>query len=92
MQINNKTIFFYSLPEYYDKEYNGRKSNTVRIVSEEEDALIQVSEFLDYIWITNTETTIGFNRRLTDITRFIYNNLIIYIFSWDSISNPYEIA
>jgi hypothetical protein len=82
MEINNKTIFFKSLPEYYDKEYSGKKPNTVRIVSEEEDNLIQISE-IDFIMIENTVTGKEFIRLLIDITRFVYNDFIIYIFSFD---------
>ena len=81
MEINNNIIFFKSLSEYYDKEYSDKKPNTVRIVSEEEDALIQVSEIC-YINITNPVNDIAFGRKLNDITRFVYKNLIIYIFSW----------
>ena len=81
MKIANSIIYFKSLPEYYDKEYRWIKPNTVRIVLEEEDHLIQSSNIV-YIQLQNTETGYIFSRLLTDITRFIHNDMIIYIFSW----------
>ena len=84
MKIVNNIIYFKSMPKYYDREISGMKANTVRIVDKFEDALIQLSE-LDYIGITNTETEDFFMRKLSDITRYVYNNqIIIYIFSWRS--------
>ena len=81
MKITGNIVTFRSISEYYKKEVDGKKANTIRIISDEEDILIQMSE-LDYIKIINVETNDVFYRRLTDITRFIHNDMIIYIFSW----------
>ena len=80
------TIEFKSLPEFYEKEADGRKSNTTRFVSEKEDAIIQ-DRFNDikYIKIKNTNERYckeSFVRRLRDISRFKSCGQIIYIFSW----------
>jgi hypothetical protein len=89
------TIEFKSLPVHYIKEANGRKCNTVRIVSEKEDKIIaeRIGE-INSIRIKNTDEVIrikntdevsskqSFVRRLRDITRFETQGLIIYIFSW----------
>lgn len=80
------TIEFKSLPVHYIKEANGRKCNTVRIVSEKEDKIIaeRIGE-INSIRIKNTDEVSSkqsFVRRLRDITRFETQGLIIYIFSW----------
>lgn len=80
------TIEFKSIPEFYEKEAEGVKSNTVRIVSKEEDKLI-VDHIgsIKYIRIVNTNTVAcikSFLVELTDITRFESYGLIMYIFSW----------
>lgn len=79
-------IEFKSLPVHYIKEANGRKCNTVRIVSEKEDKIIaeRIGE-INSIRIKNTDEVSSkqsFVRRLRDITRFETQGLIIYIFSW----------
>jgi hypothetical protein len=80
------TIEFKSLPVHYVKESGGRKSNTVRVVSKEGDKIIteRINE-IRYIRIKNTNEVCykeSFVRELTDITRFIHNDTIMYIFSW----------
>lgn len=80
------TIEFKSLPAYYVKEVEGRKCNTVRVVSEKEDKIIseRITEIKN-IRIKNTNEVLSkqsFDKRLTDITRFTHNGTIIYIFSW----------
>jgi len=80
------TIEFKSLPEFYDKEVSGIKSNTVRVTDAEEDAEIQRNiKSIKYIRISNTDTTMcksSFVATLKDITKFQSHGLIIYIFSW----------
>lgn len=80
------SIVFKSLPEFYEKEADGRKSNTTRFVSEKEDSIIQENFInIKYIKIKNVDERYckeSFVRRLTDISRFKNRGRIIYIFSW----------
>lgn len=80
------TIEFKSLPEIYEKELAGIKSNTVRIVDEDEDKEIQRNiKNIKYIRILNTNEVVcktSFVVKLKDITKFASHGLIIYIFSW----------
>jgi len=69
-----KSVSFKSLPEYYEKEYDGRKPNTIRAVDYETDgrfhALKEWSETgeLGHICIINSETKDAFMREITDIS------------------------
>lgn len=60
-------IIVKSIPEYYEKEKNGTKPNTVRKLDGN-----------DTIEVHNTETGDKFERKLTDLTE--YKGTII--FSW----------
>ena len=81
MYIENNTIFFKSFPQHYLKEKRGIKPNTMRIMSDSEDKLIQISP-INYIYIEDSCDGDSFVRALTDITRFTHDNIIYYIFSW----------
>jgi len=80
-------IEFKSSPIHYVKEANGRKPNTARVVTETEDKLIRERiNDIEYIRIKNIDEVYckqSFVRKLTDITRFETNGLIMYIFSWE---------
>jgi len=86
MKIEKNTIIFKSLPEFFHKEKNGLKCNTVRTI-------ITVNEFKEFvsfkqefdkipnkqIQIINAVTQESFTRRLTDISAFEGH----FIFSWE---------
>lgn len=76
------TIHFKSIPYQYIKERDGMKSNTVRVVNDIEDEQIKQSN-IDHILIEDTMAERSFSRKLTDITRFSYKDIIIYTFSWN---------
>ena len=79
MIIEGDTIIWKSQTEYYEKERTGMKKNTERVLSLEEEAeLIKHISELKRIQIWNPETHEGFNRTLTDMTK--WNG--IWIFSW----------
>lgn len=69
-------VTFKSLPEYYRKEESGRKSNTVRMIGDDERFKGRPTE----IEIVNVRTHESFIRKITDITD--YNGM--RIFSWSS--------
>lgn len=81
-RIGHTTIHFKSKPYQYIKELEGLKTNTVRIVNDIEDEQIKQSN-IDHILIEDTMAERSFSRKLTDITRFSYKDIIIYIFSWN---------
>ena len=99
MDVHDDTIFFDSDPEIFEKEITGVKSNTVRVISNNEiEAHI---EQFGRILITNTKTHCMFSRVISDITRvkpeFLFPDLNeseikklfgskgtkIFIFSWE---------
>jgi len=76
-------IVFKSTKDNYKKESSYAKRNTVRIVDESEDIDINACKNeLKYIEIVNTKTGDTILRKLTDITRFVNEGTVIYIFSW----------
>lgn len=84
MKIDRNIVHFKSTPEMCRKEMGGIKSNTVRLLTEEE-----YNDLLEHpptkIMITNTESDLRFGRMLSDITYFRskpIGNVIIGIFSW----------
>lgn len=76
------TIHFKSKSYYFRKEESGIKMNTVRIVNKIEDEQIK-RFYIDNIEIEDTLSGKIFTRVLTDITRFMYKDIIFYIFSWN---------
>ena len=87
MKIENNTIIFKSLPEFFHKEKNGLKSNTIRKISYSDPK--EWMDFVDFkrefdrlpnkkIQIINAVTQESFTRRLTDISAFEGH----FIFSW----------
>jgi len=77
MHFVEDTVYFKSLPEFYEKEEDGRKCNTVREMSGVEYATL-VGINPENIVIQNTETSEDFIREITDISR--WKNLVII--SW----------
>lgn len=81
-------IEFKSNTAVYCKEKNGIKNNTVRIVSKEEDEILEdILYNIKYIKIvSNVKYSNGFVnsfiRIIKDITRYEQDNIIIYIFTW----------
>lgn len=79
MEIIGDMIIFKSTEEFFTKEKNGSKSNTVRIPSyEDRDSIIESMDKLSQITIISTDTGENFVRKLTDIST--YREIII--FSW----------
>lgn len=79
MIINKDTIYFKSLPEFFEKEKDGRKPNTVRSLVPGEYSNFDANRTkIKKICIVNSETREPFFRILTDISEF--KNLVI--FSW----------
>lgn len=85
MKIENNTIYFKSIKEMYEKELDGRKTNTVRILTLKELQDVLEKEFR-HIRISMKDTDYYFTRIITDIS-YIYSenhSLIICIFSWNN--------
>lgn len=80
MEVSNKTICFLSVPEMYDKEFSGVKSNTVRYIPEDE--IIEQVESFSRVRITNTHTNRFFTRDISDVSSGLVDGVRIYIFSW----------
>ena len=85
--IKNKTIRFKSIPEYWNKEKLGLKSNTVRKRDPEEpddERFELLDEWINRplneinIEIENTETGKTFSRNVSDVT--LWEGM--YIISW----------
>ena len=99
MDVHDDTIFFNSDPEMFEKEITGVKSNTVRVITNNE--IKSHLEPFGRIEITNTETHMRFRRVISDITtvepEFLFPDLNeseikklfgskgtkIFIFSWE---------
>ena len=83
------TIEFKSNRFVYHKEKNGIKNNTTRIVSQKEDDLLRNKlNDIKYIKIVSTFYFSGglpsfFTRTIKDITRYVQDDIIIYIFTWE---------
>lgn len=81
MEFMTKKISFKSLPEFYEKEKNGKKNNIVRIIDKDDERFEIIKEYsifkfdLLIIEIKNTETKDSFCRIVKDITFF--NDLTI---------------
>lgn len=93
MYIDNNSIFFKSVPTYWNKEVSGIKSNTIREIPPEEimafglnlnenGTLYSRNKTIVFIVLENTDTHESFARKLTDVS--IHNRT--WIFSW----NPAE--
>lgn len=80
MDVLNDTIFFKSIPVMFSKEVDGTKSNTVRII--EDDEIIEHLEEFRRINITNTYTNENFTRILKDVSTALIKGTRIFIFSW----------
>ena len=83
MEIKMKTIRFKSIPEYWIKEFNGLKPNTVRVFDDadsRQDVIISwlFQPFKLEVEIENTASGDVFTRTVKDITQF--ND--VYIISW----------
>jgi hypothetical protein len=62
-------VDFKSLPQYYSKEQDGRKPNTVRVINSEDERFKMLeSGQAKRIRITNIETGEHFIRYITDYT------------------------
>jgi hypothetical protein len=83
------TVEFKSDRFVYYKEKNGIKNNTTRIVSQKEDDLLKnKSNHIKYIKIISTfyffdGLPSSFTRTIKDITRYVKDDIIIYIFTWE---------
>jgi len=78
MHFVEDTVYFKSIPEFYEKEEDNRKCNTVReMPGVEYSTLLGINP--EHIVIQNTETSEDFIREITDISR--WKNLVII--SWD---------
>ena len=91
MYIDNNSIFFKSVPKYWNKEVSGIKPNTIREIPPEEimafginldenGTLYSRNKVIAFIVLKNTVTHESFARRLTDVS--IHNGT--WIFSWNS--------
>ena len=85
MKIDGNTIIFKSIPEFFDKEMSGVKSNTARTINTPE-----LNQILDskYISIVNLRTNENFTRQISDIS--IIGALLgshLVVISW----NPNEV-
>lgn len=80
--INHNIVHFKVKPMQYINNESGRKKNIIKIVNSIEDKAI-IQSVIKYILIEDSFTDRKFIKELTDITRYIYNDIIIYIFSWD---------
>ena len=82
MKIKEKVIIaFKSIPENFVKEKSGKKSNTIRDLSNTDDRFENIDR-ATHIRILNAQTGEQFERKITDIT-YWYGR---YIISW----NPNE--
>jgi len=86
MIIENNTIIFKSLPEFFHKEKKGLKCNTVRTIKDKYEFMELVNFIAEFnllprtqIQIINAVTQESFTRRLTDISAFEGH----FIFSWE---------
>jgi len=77
------TIEFKSIEPYFRTEASGEKKNFATTVNMAEDDKIKVLiTDIKYIRIVCTDGIQSFVRKITDITRYVHNSTIIYIFSW----------
>lgn len=83
MKIIDNTIYFISTEEMYNKERDGLKSNTVRILSEEESKEVMETA-IDYIIIIKKGSEHYFTRWITDISYLYNSEYSIYVFSWSN--------
>lgn len=87
MKIRNNTIYFKSDPIYFWREITGSKSNTVRMLTpEENEEFISFIEYNKNKYINicrSDDNRKEFTRAITDITKIgeILRNLI-YVISW----------
>jgi len=77
-------VKFKSLPEYWEKELDNRKPNTVRVVDWEDKRFQNLKEN-NYarIKIFNTRTNESFERIIEDITFFSTHTIELVIISWE---------
>jgi len=70
MKIEGDKIIFKSIPEFWEKEFSGKKPYTVRLLSEEEYKLSGIHGMHDklFIEIQNTETKQSFIREVKDVS------------------------
>lgn len=80
MFIVGDMIFFKSVPVMYYKEKSGKKSNTVRYITD--DDIIEQAEAFTGITIENTRTGENFSRVLSDVSTALVNGVRVFIFSW----------
>lgn len=64
--ITNGKLYFKSVPEYFGMEQRNTKSNTLRVVTQDEyDTIMEC--LIDMIVITNTDTGESFTREISSI-------------------------
>ena len=80
MKIQNNTVVFRSMPEFYNKESVDLKRNTVRMLTKKEAECIQQNppKFIKIHQVGMMEKQNYFTRTIRDIST--YENLTI--FSW----------
>ncbi len=62
-------VCFMSEPVYFDKEFDGRKPNTVRECKPGDERFVRLrSGIAKRIRITNTKTGASFERKITDVS------------------------
>ncbi len=87
MKIQNNTVYFKSTSVNYWKEITGHKSNTIRLLTpDENEEFISWVEYNKYKYITicrSDDTTKEFTRAISDITKIgeLLGNTI-YVISW----------
>ena len=65
-----KPVMFKTHPDYFEKERDGRKPNTVRFLKDEDPRLGRLLMGADKICIVNKDTGRQFVRDITDFTEF----------------------
>lgn len=87
MKIRGNTIYFTSSPLYFWREMTGNKSNTIRMLStDENEEFISWAEYNKHKYINicrSDDTRKEFTRAITDITKIgeLLGNTI-YVISW----------
>lgn len=87
MKIQNNTIYFKSNPLFFWREITGSKSNTIRMLTpDENEELISFVEYNKYKYINicrSDDTRKEFTRAITDISKIgeLLGNTI-YVISW----------
>lgn len=80
MKIRGSTICFKSKPEFFEKEQDGKKKNTVRGLGFVESKELEVfKDKITHIQIVNADNGAFFVRELTDISEWAG----VTIFSWN---------